>query len=246
MIMPKLTKTRKPKAKPIVEEATQPIHGVEPITTKQVVENNDTISISIQSIKSINLDTDGKEYKETFWGKFCDKLSDKLSDLEPSWVFRLRDNIYGLYRDFTSSFTNWRIGYGWIPNSDIWNLYSTISNFTLPRLKLFIEKQNSTPMAFAELENGNQKWIETLTAMLPAFMEEEDWFKWKYPNRVHPFDIYLEGYIKPINGYKDGVNFSKWSDQYDWEAIRAIGKEHLEERQKGIELFAKHFYSLWD
>lgn len=229
--------TTTPKAKPIVEEANQPIQGVEPITTKQEVENNDTISI--QSIKSINLDTDGKEYKETIW--------EKLDDLLPVWMWRIKDNIYGKYRDFTSSFTNWGKGYGWIPDSDIWDLYSTISDFTLPRLKLFIDKQSSTPMAFAEQEDGNQKWIETLTAMLPAFMEEYDWFKWKYPNRKHPFDITIARDIDLL--IKDGDSYKinpEWKVVHNWKDLEAIKKEHLEEREKGIELFAKHFYSLWD
>lgn len=241
----KLKTTTKPKAKPIVEEATQPIPMAETITPKE------ELSISIQSIKSINLDTDDKiyygddvkEYKETLW----DKAMDKLDDLIPAWLWRIKDNIYRSYMDFTSSFTNWRKGYGWIPNSDIWDLYGTISKFISPRLKLFIDKQNSTPMAFAELENSNQKWIETLTAMLPAFMEEEDWFKWKYPDRIHPLDITITGdvdlLIKDGDSYKvnpDLVSTLKWKD------LRAIEKEHLEERQKGIELFAKHFYSLWD
>jgi len=129
--MPKKpTKTRKPKVSSILEQTTVNVPSVEPTTLKEDLINEDTISI--QSIKSINLDTDdkiyydaeGKEYKETIWDKFCYKIY----ELEPTWFFRLRENIWGAYRDFTSSFSNWRKGYGWIPNSDIWDVYSTISS----------------------------------------------------------------------------------------------------------------------
>jgi len=64
---------------------------------------------------------------------------------------------------------------------------------------------------------------------------------------LHPFNFTIDD-LKPFlkkDGEKGEFN-PEWGDQYDWEAIRAIEDEHRGEQQKGIQLFAKHFYSLWD
>lgn len=150
-------------------------------------------------------------------------LDDKIYEIFPAWALRLGDNIKMTYRAITSSFVNWKDGYGFFPDSDLWNLDATISKFALPRLRKFIDLDlGGVPMDFGigEPEDNEKLWKEALTKMQVAFMEEEQWFKWKYPN-----------IDKPLHGtHTDSVKYMT---------------EYYKEYKEGCQLLGKHFGNLW-
>lgn len=150
-------------------------------------------------------------------------LDDKIYEILPAWTLRLGDNIKMTYRAITSSFVNWKDGYGFFPDSDLWNLDATISKFALPRLRKFISLDlGGVPMDFGigETEENQKLWKEALTKMQVAFMEEEEWFKWKYPN-----------IDKPLYGtHTESVKYMT---------------EYYKEYKEGCQLLGKHFGNLW-
>jgi len=182
-----------------------------------------------------------------------EKITDKIYDLTPAFIFRWKDFIYTKYRNLTSSFINWKNGYGWFPDSQVWDLYGAISRFALPRLKLFIADQKthiSTPYPFHQMENGNQKWIEILIAMQVAFMEEGEWFRWKYPNQKHPiYDVDVDT-TTPYTVETDDKHLlelnPKWMKQFDWDEAHKYRDEYQKEYKEGCKLLGEYFGSLWD
>lgn len=152
-------------------------------------------------------------------------LDDKIYEIFPACALRLGDNIKMTYRAITSSFVNWKDGYGFFPDSDLWDLDDTISKFVLPRLRKFTNLEKyGTPDEFCidgqEPEENQKLWKEALTKMQVAFMEEEEWFKWKYPN-----------IDKPLHGtHTESVKYKT---------------EYYKEYEEGCQLLGKHFENLW-
>ena len=140
---------------------------------------------------------------------------------------------------------------GW-NDSDIWNLDHTIAIFVIPRLKKLKEKTNGYPGSLeineSDYEEGMIQWKQILDKMIYAF--EGIAF------RLDKIEI------KSAGGKLEIVN-DKSSDKYS--TLEYVGtkeqkelheqymnkyKKDSEEEQKkieeGLQLFTKHFQSLWD
>ena len=183
------------------------------------------------------------------------KITDKIHDLTPSFVFRLSDNICTQYHNLVSSFNNWKDGYGWFPDVDVFNLDYAISRFALPRLKKLIDYDiHGVPARFSD-ENKTDKenleaWRDVLKKIQVAFMEEEEWFKWKYPNQKHPiYDVDIDKSI-PLSAETDNKHLlefnPKWIKQFNWDEAHKYQDEFWAEHREGCKLLGEYFGNLWD
>lgn len=173
-------------------------------------------------------------------------IDDKLYEILPGWALRLGDNIKMSYRAIISSFRNWKDGYGFFPDSDLWSLDSTISKFVLPRLRKFIDGPSSN-VCPSNLTPEN--WKEVLTKMQVAFMEEEEWFRWKYPNVKHPLwdteiDSSIPFLVDTENPNLKALNPER-DKQYNWDEVTKYMTEYQKEYEEGCQLLGKYFGSLW-
>jgi hypothetical protein len=108
-----------------------------------------------------------------------------------------------------------------ISRDETWNLYTNISIFLVPRLKLFQEQQESIgghPNCFKTYE----EWYETLNKMIFAF---ESYLK---------DDFYIpDEYLQKYKQYNE-VEQEQYAREAYWNDV-----------QEGINLFAKYFGCLW-
>lgn len=181
------------------------------------------------------------------------KITDKLNDLTPEFMFRLSDTISTKYYNLTSSFTNWRNGYGWFPDVDAFNLDYAISRFALPRIKRLIDYDlHGVPAQFSDAIDGDsiQAWKNILRKIQVAFMEQEEWFKWKYLNQKHPiYDTDINKTI-PLAVKTDDEHLldlnPKFMGQFNWDEVYKYTDEYNKEYKEGCKLLGEYFGNLWD
>ena len=150
-----------------------------------------------------------------------------------------------------------------IDNYDVWSMDSTLAPIILPMLKMLKEKKHGTPISmpayeysselngtqvafdfYAESDDlcsdlGQKQWDEIMDKMIFAFESfNNDWEEqfWKQKPELdldkRPED---EGkIIVPLRWKVEG--------NCDWEGRRM----YAERIQEGLDLFGKHFQSLWD
>lgn len=183
------------------------------------------------------------------------KITDKIYDLTPAFMFRLIDSISTKYHNLTSSFSNWKNGYGWFPDVDFFNLDHAISRFALPRLKRLIDyDMHGVPGSFYDdtksSEENIEAWKNILRKIQVAFMEEEEWFRWKYPNQKHPVydidvDITIPLTVKTDDKHLLGLN-PKYMQQFNSEEAKKYTDEYNKEYKEGCKLLGEYFGNLWD
>lgn len=175
---------------------------------------------------------------ETKWEKLNEFLEDKI----PSPILRLGEKIQSIHKDFTSSYSNWRSGYGWFPNSQLWNLDNTLSKYIKPRLEAFINYAEKNGHSYPSGFTGIEDWVKTLKLMLPMFMDDEQWYEWRYGVKKPETDYsrmrmeLTEGGIK----FNDGISKLERKQEQD------MWKEEASDKEIATKLFAKHYYNLWD
>lgn len=124
---------------------------------------------------------------------------------------------------------------------DTWSMDNTLSLIIEPMLKQLKVTQNGYPSGLEE-----QEWNEILDKMIFAFESiNNDW-----ENQYHSGEV--DFLHVPID--KDGNEVSPENAEYyrldrgpnDTHVFDAEGwKKHDEKIQEGLELFGKHFRSLW-
>lgn len=153
------------------------------------------------------------------------------------------------FRYFTQSVKNKFSGYGFFPESAMYNFFDETAQIILPRLKYFrdevkkdIESENGhiyaswvleapelKKMGFAhhlaidftreEMDKVNNRWLEILDKMIWAFESLSDYQEFKYDE------------IKAL--------YPKMPSQEIYELLR-------KKETEGLELFAKYYRDLWD
>jgi hypothetical protein len=125
---------------------------------------------------------------------------------------------------------------------DTWNVDGTIASIVAPLLKTFInEKDESYPGQFENYE----QWEEVMKKMLWSFEQlNADWESQFYEVTKSKISFNVIRDDKPGSGYQifNRMNFD--GDITRW-APRA-SEEHRKRIQDGLDLFAKHYFSLWN
>lgn len=133
----------------------------------------------------------------------------------------------------------------YIPNSELWNLNSTIAEYILPRLKKFRKYNQGCPVI--DGINSFKEWQDTLDKMIIAFeylVTNDDWWidnpKYDYSSGLHMKfeETDSKNYVRAI------------LDEEDW--VKDIKENHDKEQERrdkvieeGLQLFAKWFRHLW-
>lgn len=105
-------------------------------------------------------------------------------------------------------------------DKEVWDLYTGIARYTLPRLKRFREIASGYPACLDSME----EWYEILDKIIFSFentlLEEDHWEKFS--------EIYGKNFIDLSKSDKEKIN------------------QFAKRRQEGFELFGKYFEGLWD
>ena len=130
---------------------------------------------------------------------------------------------------------------------DTWSLDRTLAPIIAAGLIKLKEEKHGVPMAFiydtegnenATVEEGEVAWDEALDSMIWSFTEyTRDWE-----------DDYMSGEIDmqvEKNPEYDDVRRMVYGPAHTFEYDIEGAKKHREKIQYGIDLFAKHFESLW-
>src|SRR6478672_9466116 len=124
--------------------------------------------------------------------------------------------------ELVSSYKNWRRGYGWFPDSDTYSLDFTISKFIIPRLKRFKElNQYSTSLI-------NQDEIDEFN--IPKEHYELSGLEGCYALTMEGYGIIIDQIIRPFEIVGK---------------MTLPNKDEIEKMERGLNLFARFFPSLW-
>lgn len=128
--------------------------------------------------------------------------------------------------------------------SDTWDLYYTISEFILPRLKMFKKKTNGNPVR--DGINTFEDWQKCLDKMILAFeyiVQGDDWWMW------NPKFDYVSHYNYRTEPIEDGMRKLVIDKTEEGMAIEAAHNAEELRRQgvidEGLMLFCKYFQDLW-
>lgn len=127
---------------------------------------------------------------------------------------------------------------------DCWNLYQTMAEFILPRLKQFKKDTNGYPGA-GEMDT-EEKWDAALDKMIQAFeyiIADDDWWI------NNPKYDYTDGLYADFESCEDGSKKVTIKEE-DW--VAKIRENHRKEEirrnqviEEGLQLFAKWYMHLW-
>ena len=136
-------------------------------------------------------------------------------------------------------------------DSVIWNLDNRISEFILPRLKLFREKSPSHGIPSEFIDDSALDNIKDIKEREAArtVLEDEGERKWK-----EVLDQIIWSFEYASNGYEDDATANEFmAGQNDpdikkqcWEIYKEKNKALYDRYTEGMHLFAKHLYDLWD
>lgn len=156
-------------------------------------------------------------------------------------------NIRGSLRRIWQNITR-----GW-NDSDCWALDKTFARFALPRLKKLKEISKGYPSSIQiseeeNFEEGRKIWKEILDKMIFSFQcivdDNEDIYKFM------PDSKFITVKCKDNDLYELVHDFEDYKEQKEYDEKFKIFKNKMSEReakiQEGLDLFSKHFQSLWD
>lgn len=130
--------------------------------------------------------------------------------------------------------------------SECWNLYHSIAEFILPRLKKFRKETICYPGRKGA--ETFEKWEEILDKMILAFQYIKNENSWWVDNPKYDYTDYIHCYTKPD---PDNENMVKVDIQLD-KCAEEIKRNHIAEEKRrrdaineGITLFAKWYRYLW-
>ena len=140
----------------------------------------------------------------------------------------------------------WQKKYGtYINPKECWDLYRTMAEFILPRLKQFKKDTMGYP-GFGEMDT-EEKWDIALDKMIQAFeyiIAGDNW--WLY----NPKYDYTNGLYVEFEPLEDGLSNKVIMKEEDW--VAEIRENHKKEEmrrnqviEEGLQLFAKWYMHLW-
>ena len=129
---------------------------------------------------------------------------------------------------------------------DTWNMDDTLAMIIAPILRQLKETKHGVPGTFIHGENndktfeqGEKEWDEILDKMIWSF--EQYQIDWEEQYWLQKPELDLEDYPEDEGKSTIPVRW-KVEGKCDWEGRQ----KHWEKIQEGLDLFGKHFSSLWD
>jgi len=138
---------------------------------------------------------------------------------------KLRDSIVIYLQEFKQ-----RYKYGF-PLKESWDFYHHCSKWIVPRLKELKNSKESRPFDLTL-----EEWHTIIEKMIWSFEHIDDYVRPTYSN---DYDFRYEATEE--NGIATFRSLNK-TGVVDWSPV----EEHNKRIQDGLDLFAKHFRSLWD
>lgn len=117
---------------------------------------------------------------------------------------------------------------------EVWELKCAHSEWILPRLRKFRNTVSGYPQCFSSVE----EWQEAIDKMIWSFEHHDDAIKPTYPEGYdHRFVRYKIGELTYSRCMEEELSVAGFMDQQN---------KHNEKVQEGLDLFGKHYLSLWD
>lgn len=165
------------------------------------------------------------------YAKLYNTVMHGSNGVDPLGIPNVNFSILGNYTDSAedietlAKYREERIKNGF-DSTECWNLDNTIAGFVLPRLKLFKEHANGYPSSFKTMD----EWYEVIDKMIYAF------------DRIYNEDKYFEERNERL-----GIDWTDNSPEMAEQKNKCIELERDDyaKIEAGLELFAKHFQSLW-
>jgi hypothetical protein len=163
------------------------------------------------------------------------KYVEKMFDFDPpKWYESI---YYRICRYFTNSkywlkCKRWRIFKGYEPH-EVWDFYTACATWSLPRLRRFRETLCSHPTHLTI-----EEWEEILDKIIWSLEQCID--QSERPKPIYPID-YDHGYFM---SEEDGFVHYELADEREVDLTPVI--RYNERVQEGLDLFGKHFMSLWN
>ena len=184
------------------------------------------------NVKKINESLEKSEATELKPWYRTNKYGDWILD-HIAYGWRVYYKYYDVKRWIISTYQRMRYG---VSDSECWSLDWTLTNFILPRLKHFkkINVHTHPPDITPE------RWHEILDELIWTFEYMHDEEKFNPMPPVMYVRVNMDDYFKNINREKTPEQKQAWKEYFEKSA-------ELEERRKrGMQLFAKYYFQLWD
>ena len=110
-----------------------------------------------------------------------------------------------------------------IPTSELWSLDATLTEYILPRIKAFRTMKRHGYPATVKGKTAGGYWHDT---------DDDECKEAEWENILFDIEKGFEAHSNLINGD------ASYSDKEENEAQRLV--------EKGLSLFAKHYFQLWD
>ena len=158
----------------------------------------------------------GEWEKPTFW--------------ERCWYFVTSkwNKFLNFFRELSQKY---RFGF---PLYEVWTLKCAHSDWILPRLRKFRDTVSGYPNNFSSVE----EWQAAIDKMIWSFEHHDDLIRPTFP----------EGYDHRFVRYKIGdLTYSRcMEEELSADGFMDQRNKHNEKVQEGLDLFGKHYLSLWD
>jgi len=175
-----------------------------------------------------------------------EEIVDHMLDIKDDrwWITRKKDKFLYLFIDelpywLKCKYQKFRYGFS---ACEAWDFYSFHAEWCLPRLKSLRKNLHGCPDIFVndednkDYEDGHKKWEEILDQIIWSFDNIDN-----HPDPEYPADYNHKSLKKT---YSDGSARYKSLDERH-PCYKKI-EEHEERVQKGLDLFAKYYFNLWD